>query len=256
MKNIFHIASLELKRMKRNQMAWFVVLISAFLLFLMNQFNYFSIEEQFKMIKDFSLGIMNIIGLLLVVYFPVSLIQDDIKEKTIFSILSTPVSKTSLLLGKALAFAILLLLTICINTISLIIILKMKGAPIEIDIFYAVLMIYLKNLTLTGYAFIFAVLPLSSFISIFLTFFVFCLGTVKTYFESMLANYVNIDFPFIIQKITFVLIPNLKIFDVVEKITIGKSFDIKLLYFSFLHFVGISMLTYFLATIMFEKQEL
>ena len=45
MQNILTIALLEIKRMTRNQMIWFVGSLSVFLLFLMDMFNYFTIEE-------------------------------------------------------------------------------------------------------------------------------------------------------------------------------------------------------------------
>ena len=103
MRKILLIHFLELKKMKRDQTVWFICLFASFLLLLMNVFHYFSIEEQLKMIQDFSLGFMNLMAFFLAVYYPILLIKNEFKEKTILFLLSKPVSRSEIIIGKMLS---------------------------------------------------------------------------------------------------------------------------------------------------------
>ncbi|OVE73366.1 hypothetical protein BVX93_01930 [bacterium B13(2017)] len=255
MKKVFIISKLELLKMSRNQIVWFVCILSTFLLILMDMFNYFTIEEQLKMIQDFAFGLMNIITLIIVVYLPVNLVKDDFSEKTIYTLLSTPINRNILLFGKILAIIILIAFSLALNTCSLIIMLYFKGGTISFQIFMAVSMIFLKNLTLVGYAFLFSVLPFSNIICTILTFFVYCIGSIKSYFITNLEDQIPL-YVQIMQKTIFVAVPNFRIFDVVENITLGRHVTFEHLYNSFLHFLGISIIVYAFTCYFFNKKEL
>lgn len=255
MNKIITIATLELKRMARNQMVWFIALISVFLLFLMDMFNYFTIEEQIKMIKDFSLGLMNIISLIIIIYYPVNMIKNEFMEKTIYSLLASPATRNNVILGKALAMAILLMLTLAVNMVSLIIMILLKHGSVDIQLLYAVILIYLKNLNLLGFVFLFSVLPLSNIICTILTVFVYGLGSVKSYFMSSL-DYNTSKTIIMFNKIFFSFIPNLRIYDVVENITLGNPVTFNHILNCFMHFTGVAILVYCMAIFIFNKLEL
>lgn len=239
--------------MRRNQMVWFICCLSIFLLFLMDLFHYFTIEEQLKMIQDFSLGLMNLTTLLLVVYYPSHLIKEEFREKTIYSLLSRPVSRTSIILGKALSVAILVGLALLGNLLSLGIMLLIKGGSLDATLLTAVSLIYLKNIMLIGFSLLFGISPLSDFICTLLTFFIYGVGTVKSYFMEGLDQ-----IPVWMQtfyKMFFTFIPNLRIYDLVESITLNKDVPLSHIMNGFLHFLGVSILIYGIAIFFFNRKE-
>jgi ABC-type transport system involved in multi-copper enzyme maturation permease subunit len=254
-KNIWYIALIELKRMRRKQVVWFLCLVSVFLLFLMERFHYFTIEEQLKMIQDFALGLANLATLFLVVYYPVFQVKDEFTEKTIHSLLSAPVSRTTLLLGKALSMAFLLAAALLLNFCAVGLMLTLKGGGIHSQLIIAVVLIYLKNLTLVGFALLFGVTPLSGILCTVLTFLVYALGSVKSYFVETLRSGIP-DTVGWIQKTVFTVVPNFRIYDVVENITLGRTVGWDHVVHAFVHFLGIAVLVYGAAAFFFNRREL
>jgi ABC-type transport system involved in multi-copper enzyme maturation permease subunit len=239
--------------MRRNHMVWFVCFVSVFLLFLMDAFHYFSIQEQMKMIQDFSLGLMNLCALFLVVYYPASLIKDEFKERTIYTLLSKPVSRSTFLFGKALAVLFLVAFALVCNTGALYTMLYLKGGHADPALLMAVFLIFLKNTLLIGFSILFGVMPLSTILCSILTFFVYCVGSVKTYFLGLHGEPSPYD---TLIQILFAFFPNLYLFDLVEQITLGTLVPWSHLQNCLIHFTGISILVYGLALLIFELKEI
>lgn len=72
----------------------------------------FSFEEEFQMLKDISLGAMGIFSSLIAILAGATLLPKDIEDRTIYTILAKPVSRTEYILGKL--AGVLLLLTLAV----------------------------------------------------------------------------------------------------------------------------------------------
>ncbi|MBU3664513.1 MAG: hypothetical protein FGM15_01355 [Chthoniobacterales bacterium] len=72
----------------------------------------FSFEEEFQMLKDIALGAMGIFSSLLAILAAATLLPKDIEDRTIYTILAKPVSRTEYILGKL--GGVLLLLTLAV----------------------------------------------------------------------------------------------------------------------------------------------
>ena len=72
----------------------------------------FSFEEEFKMLKDIALGAMSIFSSLLAILATATLLPKDVEDRTIYTILAKPVSRTEYLLGKLAGVFLLLTLAV------------------------------------------------------------------------------------------------------------------------------------------------
>lgn len=72
----------------------------------------FSFEEEFQMLKDIALGAMNIFSSLLAILATATLLPKDLEDRTIYTILAKPVSRTEYLLGKLAGVFLLLTLAV------------------------------------------------------------------------------------------------------------------------------------------------
>jgi ABC-type transport system involved in cytochrome c biogenesis permease component len=72
----------------------------------------FSFEEEFQMLKDISLGAMSIFSSLLAILATATLLPKDVEDRTIYTILAKPVSRTSYLVGKLAGVFLLLTLAV------------------------------------------------------------------------------------------------------------------------------------------------
>lgn len=74
----------------------------------------FSFEEEFQMLKDIALGAMSIFSSLLAILATATLLPKDIEDRTIYTILAKPVSRTDYLLGKLAGVFLLLALSVAL----------------------------------------------------------------------------------------------------------------------------------------------
>lgn len=77
----------------------------------------FTLSEQFKFIKDFSIGAMSVFGLLIALMGTAQMLPSEIESRTIYTILAKPVRRGEFLLGKYLGILALLATTILLMSI-------------------------------------------------------------------------------------------------------------------------------------------
>jgi hypothetical protein len=112
MRRIAAIAAVTWTELVRMKVFYFLVIFA--LLVIGNSFFLakFSFEEEFQMLKDIALGAMSIFSSLLAILATATLLPKDIEDRTIYTILAKPVSRTEYLLGKL--SGVFLLLTLAV----------------------------------------------------------------------------------------------------------------------------------------------
>ncbi|MGD8529436.1 MAG: ABC transporter permease subunit [Syntrophobacterales bacterium] len=74
----------------------------------------FSMRQVLALATSYSLAIISLVGLLLTFFLAMSLVARDLEQRSIYTVCSLPISRSSYLLGKFLGFAILILLALAI----------------------------------------------------------------------------------------------------------------------------------------------
>lgn len=112
MRRITAIAAVTWTELVRMKVFYFLVIFA--LLVIGNSFFLakFSFEEEFQMLKDIALGAMSIFSALLAILATATLLPKDIEDRTIYTILAKPVSRTEYLLGKLAGVFLLLALAV------------------------------------------------------------------------------------------------------------------------------------------------
>ena len=113
-RRIFAIASATWTELVRLKVFYFLVIFA--LLVIGNSFFLarFSFEEEFQMLKDIALGAMSIFSSLLAILATATLLPKDVEDRTIYTILAKPVSRTEYLLGKLAGVFLLLALSVAL----------------------------------------------------------------------------------------------------------------------------------------------
>ena len=104
----FAIASVTWTELVRLKVFYFLIIFA--LLIIGNSFFLarFTFEEEFQMLKDIALGAMSIFSSLLAILATATLLPKDIEDRTIYTILAKPVSRSEYLEGKTLGVFLLL----------------------------------------------------------------------------------------------------------------------------------------------------
>jgi ABC-type transport system involved in cytochrome c biogenesis permease component len=113
-RRILAIASATWTELVRLKVFYFLVIFA--LLVIGNSFFLarFSFEEEFQMLKDIALGAMSIFSSLLAILATATLLPKDVEDRTIYTILAKPVSRTEYLLGKLAGVFLLLTLSVAL----------------------------------------------------------------------------------------------------------------------------------------------
>jgi Cu-processing system permease protein len=100
MKSIFSVAKNTLRETLRSGVLWAEALVAGLLLFGVGLFGAVSIGSQALVVKDFSFFVMSFLPVVFVTLVGASIVQKEIARKTIYHVLSKPVSRSSVLIGK------------------------------------------------------------------------------------------------------------------------------------------------------------
>ncbi|MBN1521216.1 MAG: ABC transporter permease [Candidatus Aureabacteria bacterium] len=222
MKTLWNLMFNEIKLALHNKLIFLCLLFSIMLIPIMNLFNFFNVEQEMKIIKDFTFSIVSIIGILLSVFYPIYSLKEDLERKFIYNVLSKPISRASYIIGKYLGSCIIISFVCVINFFILYIIILLKNFSISPSYIGASLLLLFKFYLIIMVSITMGLLPFSFHLSSILSVFFFIVGTLKGYImtamkfsESLIMT--EILYPFL------KIFPNFQIFDVYESVIGGST---------------------------------
>ena len=147
-----------------------------------------SVFDRDVVVVNFSLGVMSLGGLAIAIFVGVGLIQKEIQRKTVLTLLSKPVRRSHLLVGKYLGLFMVLVLDVVVMTLALWLVLWVSKAPFNPRILVAAYETLLEMSVITAVALMFSSFS-TPVISSLLTFGVFLAshlsGGILEYMETM-----------------------------------------------------------------------
>src|SRR4026208_707330 len=142
--------------------------------------------QERKIIGDLGFSAMLLFGVFISIFVGVGLVYKEIERRTIYAIFAKPVGRGEFLVGKYLGLCLTSLVHVVVMGlgVSLALIYVSRGwEPLIVNLWPAVLLIYLELMILTGVALLFSSFS-SPALSALLTFLVFIIG----HFSSDLKN--------------------------------------------------------------------
>lgn len=107
------IAINTFKEAVRNRVLYVLLFFSVLIMFGAWIASTLSIDDESKIVRDLGVGAINIISLLIAVFVGIGLVYNDLDKKTIYTIVSKPISRWEFVVGKYLG----LMLTIAVNVL-------------------------------------------------------------------------------------------------------------------------------------------
>lgn len=153
----------------------------------------FTTREQLVIVKSMGLGIIGIAGVFISVILGINLVPSEIEKRTIYTILSKPVTRYEFLAGKFLGGLMTVFVNIALMGAAFIIITPLElhlfqNMPISMSdwmpIWQGVIMIFFQMMLLNAVALLFSVF-LSPFVNFFLSFAIYLLGSMSSVTESL-----------------------------------------------------------------------
>lgn len=184
----------------------FVLLLTASAIFL----GELSAGQERKIIVDLGLSAILLFGTFIAIFVGVGLVYKEIERRTVYALFSKPVFRGEFLVGKFLGLCLTLLVNVAVMGlgVSLALIFVSRGwDPLSLQIWPAILLIYIELTILVGVALLFSSFSSPS-LSALLTFFVFIIGHFSADLKGLATTAGSIGTRLVFTSLYY-LLPNL-----------------------------------------------
>ena len=134
-----------------------------------------TLGEFHRLILDIGLGSINFFGVLIAIFVGIGLVSKEIEKKTIYTIVSKPVSRYQFLLGKYVGLTLTLLINAAVMVIGLLAVLSFQDVPVHLVLFKALGTMFLEFMVVTAVALFFSTFTSATLSAIF-TLAIFVIG--------------------------------------------------------------------------------
>ncbi len=213
---IWNIARATFKECTQKKVMWILLGVALLIIGLSFIFSFFAPSERLVLIKSMGLGAIYLFGAGIALIVTAGLIPTEIERRTVHTVLSKPVERWQFVIGKFLGIALVLFMNLILMGIALLIVIMGQGSVraegfvkalvSNARILEATLLLFFYLLILSAFAILFSILTTTN-ISIMLSLFVFVVGSLSDYVESLI-NVSQNPLTQIFLKALHLLVPN------------------------------------------------
>ncbi|MEO0288713.1 MAG: ABC transporter permease [candidate division WOR-3 bacterium] len=253
MKNIFSIASIVFKESVRHRIIIFSLSLSFLIIILSLTLNPLALGELNRLVKDSGLSTISLFSLFIIFFSGTRLIFQEIEKKTIFVLITKPVSRDEIILGKFFGLFSIIFCFTFLTSLFFILTLTLKKITFNITIFYSIINIFLQSVLLSSIAIFYSTFSTPVLSSIF-TFFTYVAG----FFVNNISYLIEKAPTFVLKiflKFMMLVIPNFYYLDIkvyaVNNIPVSLNFIIFSITYTFIY----TFLLLYVSTLIFRKKE-
>ncbi|NLG19052.1 MAG: ABC transporter permease subunit [Fibrobacter sp.] len=140
MNSILIISANTFKETIRNKVLYNILLVAGVALFLSMAFGDLSVFSRAQVMADFGLATMSLTGLLLAVFIGVGMLGREISSKTVYSVLTRPVTRESFILGKFFGLFATLMMNFALISVVFFIFISLLGTSVKPSLSWAVVL--------------------------------------------------------------------------------------------------------------------
>lgn len=242
----------------RNKIVYSVVLFAAVIVGVSALFGAVTIGSQTKVISDFGLFSLSFFGAVITIITGVSLLNKEIKQKTVFNILSKPVHRWEFIVGKHLGLTITVTLLVSLMGIGLVGFTALFNQQVNWLLFQGVYFVLLEVVVVASVAMFFSSLVVTTTLTGIFTLGTYVAGRSIAYFQFFLDQR-NPDYnpalAVIVKGCDWVL-PDLSLFNVADMVVYGQSVSPQHALVATIYCLSYSTVALGLSALIFEKREL
>jgi len=154
------------KESARNKMFYLLVFFGIFFALSSKLISFLTLGDAMKVLKDTGLAAINFFCVLIAIFTGINLVYKEIEKKTIFNILSKPVSRDHFIIGKFLGLALTMLTALAAMAVIFFLLVFLAGGGFDFKILLYFFMLYLELLIIVAISLLFSSFstPILSFI--------------------------------------------------------------------------------------------
>lgn len=246
------IAFLTVKEAIRNKILYLLLFFAVILILSSWITSELTIGDDMKIIKDIGISSIHFFGVLITVFIGIGLVFREMEKRTIYLILSKPVSRPQFLLGKFLGLALTLFLVLCSLLSIFYVVLALKGDP-DPGLLIAFYLIYFEWLLLAAIAIVFSSFS-TPLLSTMLTLAAFFAGHLT---ESLLLlkSRVHTEAARALLSTLYHALPNLELFNVRSQVVYHMPLPAGSIFETSLYGMFYLFTLLLLAILIFQKKD-
>ncbi len=165
---MFTIAHNTIRELVRNRFFSLILFLSVVFILISFVLDTLALGELRRVLYDFGLSFIELTGLAVILFLGGGMIAREIEGRTIYLMLSKPIARSSIILGKFIGFSWVILVMVAFQTAVLIGMLQMRDIALDPLLFMAIIGIILKLFSLLALILFFSTF-VSPMIAMFLT---------------------------------------------------------------------------------------
>ncbi len=254
MKKIFVIAKNTFKETIRDRILYGIVIFSIIFLASTVVLGSLSLGEDITITRNFGLAGIYLFGLIITIFLGASLIYKEVEKKTIYFVLSKPVTGLDIILGKFFGLLASVTLTIFIMTIAYLGVVGLNGGGFDYLAIVAVIMQVFEMALLIAILILLSIFsaPLSATIyTILLVYIGHSLSLILVYAQKNTGMVSGA-----ILKAAYYVLPNLEKFNIRNLVIHNKGVSFSEVLFSACYTIFYSIFALYMAQALFKRKDL
>jgi ABC-type transport system involved in multi-copper enzyme maturation permease subunit len=250
---IIAIALNTFKEAVRNKIFYLLVFFGIFFALSSQLVSLLTIGDRVKVLKDVGLASIHFFSVLTAIFTGINLVYKEIDKKTIYNILSKPISRSSFIIGKFLGLAYTLLVALASMAVIFFLFLLISTGEFDSRIALYFLLLYFELLVITAISLLFSSFTtpiLSTIFTITLFLIGHLLWTFNEFKDRLLQPVVKE-----IAYFFYYLLPNLDKFNIKNAVVVKAQLEPGLVFNSILYAIAYIGALLTLTIIIFSRRE-
>lgn len=254
---VWAIALNTFREAVRNKILYSVILFAVLVVAVSALFGSVTLGSQIKVIKDFGLFSLSFFGAIITILSGVSLLNKELKQKTVYNILSKPVQRWQFILGKHLGLTGTVAALVALMGVGLIGFVGLMEGRLDLLLIQGVLFAIMEVAVVASVSIFFSSLVVTTTLSGLFTLGTYIAGRSISYFKYFMDQGENYD-PILatVLKVFDWILPDLSLFNFNDLLVSGSSPTPEDLIYAVCYCVGYSVAALTLAALIFQRREL
>jgi Cu-processing system permease protein len=213
-----------------------------------------SIVESAKLLLDFGFAAASLTGVVMAIFLGTVSVAKEVDNRTIYTILSKPVSRSNYIIGKFLGCGFLLFVSHIVFGFSIYGIIFLAQNNVPPGFIACIFLIFLENLVVLGVSFLCSSL-MGTLVAVGATFSLFLAGRSSVTLQMLMEKAESSEGR-VLATVLYYALPNLERFNIRDVVAYGKPFPPEMISYGVCYAVFYLLATISISCILFQKRDL
>lgn len=250
---IYYIALNTFREAVRDRVLYLLLAFALLMILSSRILSLLTVGDEIKIVKDLGLAAISIFGVLIAIFVGIGLVYKEIEKKTIYTLISKPISRSQFLIGKYFGLLLTLFINVAIMSIGLLLLLYVHTGVWELGLLKALVLIFCETVLITAFAILFSTFT-SPVLSAVYTISIYLIGHITENLHG-LTQLLNEKIIRVLCTAAYYVLPNLDHFNIKAEVVYGIPIKSSFMAFSMLYCFFYSAVIILLANLIFSRKD-